>query len=515
MGRILFLIVLFLLSGVTRAQTNYQNLAIVKPIIPNTYNFSYTGSIQKFIVPNGVSKIEVNAIGAKGGNGTNGQSGGAGANITTTLDVNPGQTLYIVVGGSPGQSATAKYGFGGNGGYAALGSGGAGGGLTGVFTSNVPSTNNALVVAGGGGGGSGSSGSTGYNGGAALNSSSGAASNGQGSEEYPVNGRFQYGFGASVSAVGVGGYAYDNAPDQNGVDGNGINGGKGGEGTIWEGAGGGGAGFYGGGGGAGGGSANGGGGGGATKSTSSIVSFGTANNSGDGSLTLTCNYFTSDNLVLHYNPAMTESYPGTGDSLIDLSGTGMNGTISNLNYDNLAFTFNGESSQVSIPDNSFLEPGSGNWTIEVWFKNSGSSGTVIGKYRNGGRSADISYALRLRPGNSIRADFSNGGTGINNYQVTNSYSFTANNWVQMVYVWDKSNSKIYTYSNGILKQTTDISFSGEILNTATNLYLGSYNDGEYDQWFTGKIGVVRLYQKALDANEVLNNFNANKDMYNL
>ena len=223
------------------------------------------------------------------------------------------------------------------------------------------------------------------------------------------------------------------------------------------------------------------------------------------------NTSTTDNLVLHYNPGMTESYSGTGTSLIDLSGNGLNGTMSNLSYSNPAFTFNGTNSQVRIPDNTALEPGTGSWTIEVWFKNAGTSGTVIGKYNNGGNSANISYALRLMGSNVIRADFSNGTTA----QTTDNYTFTANNWVQMVYVWDKTNNNIYTYSNGLLKQTKAITITGGILNASTNLFLGSYNGGEYAQYFNGQMGIVRLYKKALNATEVLANYNTNKATYGL
>jgi len=178
---------------------------------------------------------------------------------------------------------------------------------------------------------------------------------------------------------------------------------------------------------------------------------------------------------------------------------------------NSAFTFNGINSQVSIPDNALIEPGTGSWTIEVWLNNSGSSGTVLGKYNNGGNGANISYALRLVGANAIRADFSNGSTA----QVTDNYTFAANNWVQMVYVWDKTNNNIYTYSNGVLKQTKAIAISGGILNATTNLFLGSYNGGEYSQYFTGKMGIVRLYKKALSATEVLKNYDANKAIYGI
>jgi hypothetical protein len=223
------------------------------------------------------------------------------------------------------------------------------------------------------------------------------------------------------------------------------------------------------------------------------------------------NTSTSDNLVLHYNPAMSESYSGSGSSLIDLSGNGLTGTMSNLTFANPAFTFNGTNSQVNISDNAALEPGTGSWTIEVWFNNSGTSGTVLGKYNFGGNSANISYALRLVGSNAIRADYSNGTSA----QVTDNYTFNANTWVQMVYVWDKTNNNIYTYSNGVLKQTKAIAISGGILNATTNLYLGSYNGGEYSQYFSGQMGIVRLYKKALNATEVLNNYNSNKALYGL
>ena len=223
------------------------------------------------------------------------------------------------------------------------------------------------------------------------------------------------------------------------------------------------------------------------------------------------NNYTSDNLVLHYNPSMTESYPGTGTSLIDLSGNGLTGTLSNITYNNPAFTYNGSSSQVSIPDNALLEPGTGNWTMEAWFKPtqfSASAQTVLGKFGNGGTSSIISYAMRQINGN-IRADFSNGTTAF----TSDDYAIGLNNWVQMVYVWDRTNSMLYTYSNGVLKQSRSITITGGIRNGTTNLFIGSYNGGEYSQYYTGQIGNVRLYSKALSATEVLKNYDANKALY--
>ena len=222
---------------------------------------------------------------------------------------------------------------------------------------------------------------------------------------------------------------------------------------------------------------------------------------------------TSDNLVLHYNPASTESYSGTGTSISDLSGNGLTGTMSNLTYAESSFTYNGTSSQISIPDSELLEPGTGSWTMEAWFKPTqftANSKTVLGKFGNGGTSSIISYALRQINGN-VRADFSNGTTAF----TSDDYAISLNNWVQMVYVWDRTNSMLYTYSNGVLKQSRSITISGGIRNGTTNLYIGSYNGGEYNQYFTGQIGTVRLYKKALNTTEVQNNYNSNKALYGL
>ena len=90
MYKFLSLFVLLILSISGQAQKVFPALALRKPVGINTQTFSYTGFLQPFIVPNRVTSIQVNAIGAKGGTGARGQVGGAGANITSTLNVTPG-----------------------------------------------------------------------------------------------------------------------------------------------------------------------------------------------------------------------------------------------------------------------------------------------------------------------------------------------------------------------------------------------------------------------------------------
>jgi hypothetical protein len=344
-----YILLFFLCSIGLNAQSAFHNLAVKKPQLPTTYSFQYTGAIQQFIVPNRVTSIQVNAIGARGGTGGRGQAGGAGANITTTLNVTPGQILYIVVGGFPGQSAAAKYGFGGNGG-SGTNFGGAGGGLSGVFTSPSPAIANALVIAGGGGGGAGISTGSDYTGGNAGNTATGTSSDGNQpvNTTYLSNNRYQKGYAATTSAPGLAGEPFDSGIGIRGTNGNGINGGNGGSDTgvsSWNGAGGGGAGWFGGGGGAGGGAAVGGGAGGATKTSSGHHSFGTMNTIGDGRVTITS--LSNSGLVLHLDAGNPASYSGSGTTWNDLSGNGSHVTLISTSYSPAvggSIVFNGTSS---------------------------------------------------------------------------------------------------------------------------------------------------------------------------
>ncbi|MBM3419109.1 MAG: hypothetical protein FJY17_09360, partial [Bacteroidetes bacterium] len=58
-------------------------------LLSQTVTFNHTGAVQTWIVPPCVTSINVIVAGAKGG----GANGGAGARITGTLAVTPGQTL--------------------------------------------------------------------------------------------------------------------------------------------------------------------------------------------------------------------------------------------------------------------------------------------------------------------------------------------------------------------------------------------------------------------------------------
>ena len=231
---------------------------------PGTQTFSYTGSIQNWTVPAGVTSLSFTAEGAQGGSGTAGYGvGGLGGRVQGSLSVTPGQALSIYVGQMP-LSNIGGFNGGGNGANNTYGRGG--GGATDIRIGGVALANRVVVAAGGGGGGT--------NCFSANQNSGGVGGGATGGNGYQCNQQTNYvGFGGTQTAGGInlGGLG------QTGGLGQGGNGG-----TTYGGGGGGG--YYGGGGGS-----YGGGGGGssyvlATVVSNSIVTSGVR--TGNGELTI-------------------------------------------------------------------------------------------------------------------------------------------------------------------------------------------------------------------------------------
>lgn len=508
MRRIHYILLLFWGAMGLNAQSAFHNLAVKKPQLPTTYLFQYTGAIQQFIVPNRVTAIQVTAIGAKGGTGARGQAGGAGATITTTLNVTPGQVLYIVVGGFPGQSTTPKYGFGGSGG-SGTNYGGAGGGLSGVFTSASPANANALVIAGGGGGGAGISTGSDYTGGNAGNTIVGTSSNGNQpvNTEYIKNGRYQHGYAATTSAAGIAGEPFDSGIGIRGTNGNDISGGNGGSDTGlsgWNGAGGGGGGWFGGGGGAGGGAATGGGAGGSTKTSSGHHSFGTPNTTGDGSVTITC--LSNSGLVLHLDAGNPVSYSGSGTTWNDLSGNGSHVTLTSTTFNSAnggSIVFNGTSSFANFNANI----GSTNAvTVDMWVRtNSLANGMYFGFNLYDAFVNDGSIGF-----NTANSDqFGMTSSKVRELGIEGSWRHL----VFVMYAGSKTNNKIYV--NGESQALSQILGSFSTTNSTFNA-----GAGRISSWRNGltwlmnmNVASFKLYNRELSPEEITNNFNASRQRF--
>jgi len=240
----------------------------------NSASFNFTGQVQQWIVPPCVYQVCGVVLGAKGGGG----NGGNGATISGCFPVQPGQILYIHVGGMGTQGASSGGWNGGGTGHASTGSGQSSWGGGGGSDIRIGGTAlaNRVIVAGGGGGRSG--GSSPVCGGTANCNNGGVGCN-----------TFGFGGGGGTqNAGGAGGVPWAGTPP--GGSAGAIA--QGGQGGFWQDAsgGGGGGGFYGGGGGGNDGCCSGANGGGGGSAGSSLVPPGGncvgANVPGNGQITL-------------------------------------------------------------------------------------------------------------------------------------------------------------------------------------------------------------------------------------
>ena len=122
---------------------------------PNaTVTFNYTGGQQSWTVPAGVFSLQVTMEGAEGSRNTNyNNRGGFGGRVVANLAVTPGQTIFVFVGGWPGNAqSSGGYNGGGNQFYSTS-FGCSGGGATDLRIGGTGTNNRVMVAAGGGGGG--------------------------------------------------------------------------------------------------------------------------------------------------------------------------------------------------------------------------------------------------------------------------------------------------------------------------------------------------------------------------
>jgi len=222
-------------SGSTVCSGNPAQLTATAQLTTST-TYAFTGGVQTFTVPAGVTSVTVDASGAQGGLGFNCPAAvpGLGGRVQATIAVTPGDVLNIYVGGQGGAAlaligGTAGYNGGGTGGSWSGGrSGGGGGGASDIRLNGTALTNRVIVAAGGGGTGVNfATGNAGGNGGG-LTGANGLTGT------YLGAGATQTAGGAPDGTLGQGG----NAPGTQ-TGGGGGGGYYGGGSSAWEGGGGG------------------------------------------------------------------------------------------------------------------------------------------------------------------------------------------------------------------------------------------------------------------------------------
>lgn len=196
----------------------------------------------------------------------------------------------------------------------------------------------------------------------------------------------------------------------------------------------------------------------------------------------------------------------SGTTIFDLSGNGNTGTVFGAFSKQLrtgqigtAFDFDG-ATDVAIPNSNSLNI-SGAITIACWcnpttLPDGSSFAFLVSKADTGSN-----YKMLIDGpdnGGTIRYEFLISQSGSNFICVDATTTPVTGQWVFLVGTYDLAHMCFYT--NGQLK--TSQAQTGAIDTFANNLYIGQ-NAGSFPAYFNGAIDDVRIYNRALDANEIM------------
>jgi hypothetical protein len=218
----------------------------------------------------------------------------------------------------------------------------------------------------------------------------------------------------------------------------------------------------------------------------------------------------TNGLVLNLDAGFTPSYPTTGTTWYDVSSGGNNGTLTNGPTFNSAnggsIVFDGTNDYVRIQGNTSINI-SGDYTIEVWV-NADSTSSPTKVITSKWSSDPKTMYLGFFPSGFL----SHYRTTENNTHYSASYSITSsdfvNKWNQVVGI--TSGSTIQIWNNGVLKNSASWPGVSSVPNSPLIISgIGS------EQYLLGKVSSTKVYNRALSAEEVLQNYNAQKSRFGL
>ena len=206
----------------------------------------------------------------------------------------------------------------------------------------------------------------------------------------------------------------------------------------------------------------------------------------------------TDGLVLALDAGNTKSYPGSGTAWRDLSGNGNTGTLQNSPTYSSAnggfFTFNGTNNYVSM--GTYTQPAyttttSFSWNVWV-YPVSNIDAPIMGN--RGG--AELIFT-KLTTNNFEYYPTNLGG------------AMPLNVWQNICVI--KNQTNLYYYRNSsLIASTTSLTTK-----SSTSFFVGGDPGATPNEWSNSRIAQVSVYNRALSATEVSQNFNALRGRYRI
>jgi hypothetical protein len=215
--------------------------------------------------------------------------------------------------------------------------------------------------------------------------------------------------------------------------------------------------------------------------------------------------------LLTLDAGFTTSYPTTGSTWYDLSGNSYNGTLTNgptfNSSNNGSIVFDGTDDYVITSNTTYNFSTNANFTYCAWIYPGFSSTSNTGR-------AVINSTSPSNP--NIRAYLRWEGPGLGFYfdmatsaWYTTSTTFSANTWHYLCFTHNSSNSGSYYFDGTAVTTVSNPGSLAAITNNPITIGYGSINS----YYWSGRISNVQIYNRALTASEVLQNYNAQRTRY--
>ena len=218
------------------------------------------------------------------------------------------------------------------------------------------------------------------------------------------------------------------------------------------------------------------------------------------------NVIVTDGLSVYLDAANTRSYSGSGNTWYNLISGAIGGTMVGVGYSTSNggyFNFTG-GQYMTFANTPPVGQSTLSSTVEIFaYRNSTGGFEVMFGGGNNINNQAYYFGNRQNSSNFMMAYYAN--------DLDSSTPTTNVAWNHYVATYDNATGRRATYYNGALLA---LNVSGATNTSASVFMIGAFNLlGTPSYYFNGRIAFVKIYNRALTAQEILQNFNAMKGRY--
>jgi hypothetical protein len=233
----------------------------------------------------------------------------------------------------------------------------------------------------------------------------------------------------------------------------------------------------------------------------------------------------TNGLAMCLDAANPRSWPGSGTSWRDASGNGntgtMFGTVPTSTDGGGCFDFatvtgaNSAAASLGFTFGSNMVPTSGSFTLSCWIKNPPATSSGIGMFSNAGSADGYRFGVGRNGCYVLIGGVS--GVGYSELDVLFSSSLSASLWYNVVMIFDRSGTNSsgtpqwQLYLDGVFQTSTNMVSSQPAFSNSAPGIVRSPCCGLY----TGRLAQFSVYNRALSATEISQNFTSLRGRYSV